>query len=106
MLRPDLFGGFALHAGDALYEYHFLPEFAQVVRALREYDGDLQAWWSDFSGRTAFSKPNDGMLLSALGCSAAFSADADGTRSTPATATSTSSTWARRPSSTRSRRSA
>ena len=79
MLRPDLFGGLASHAGDALYEYCYLPEFAQVVRALREYDGDIQAWWADFKDRTAFTKPTDAMLLSALGCSAAFSADPDGT---------------------------
>ena len=28
MLRPDLFGGLASHAGDALYEYCYIPEFA------------------------------------------------------------------------------
>ena len=27
MLRPDLFGALATHAGDALYEYSYLPEF-------------------------------------------------------------------------------
>ena len=67
MLRPDLFGGIASHAGDALYEYCYLPEAAQVVLALRPYDGGLQAWWTDFRGRTAITKPTDGMLLSALG---------------------------------------
>lgn len=42
MLRPDLFGALATHAGDALYEYCYIPEFPQVVRALRQYDGDIQ----------------------------------------------------------------
>jgi hypothetical protein len=31
MLRPDLFGALAAHAGDALYEYCYLPEFAKAV---------------------------------------------------------------------------
>ncbi|HEU0103694.1 MAG TPA: alpha/beta hydrolase-fold protein [Mycobacteriales bacterium] len=79
MLRPDLFGALASHAGDALYEYCYLDEFAQATRALREYDADIWAWWADFTSRTSFTKPNDGMLLSVLGCSAAFSAEPDGT---------------------------
>ncbi len=79
MLRPDLFGGFASHAGDALYEYCYLPEFGQTVRALRAYDGDIWAWWHQFRGRPGLSRPEDALLLTALGCSAAFSADPDGT---------------------------
>ncbi len=79
MLRPDLFGGLASHAGDTLYEYCYLPEFAQAVRALRAYDGDITAWWRGFRERAAFTRPEDAALLSALGCSAAFSAEADGT---------------------------
>ena len=35
MLRPDLFGGLATHAGDALFEVCYLPEFPDAVRALR-----------------------------------------------------------------------
>lgn len=79
MLRPDLFGGFASHAGDALYEYCYLTEFGSAVRALRAYGGDIQAWWADFQGRPGLTRPEDPALLTALGCSAAFSADPDGT---------------------------
>jgi enterochelin esterase-like enzyme len=32
MLRPDLFGALATHAGDALYEYCYIPGFANAVR--------------------------------------------------------------------------
>src|SRR6185312_3421208 len=39
MLRPDLFGGLATHAGDSLYELCYIPEFGQAVRALRAYGG-------------------------------------------------------------------
>jgi S-formylglutathione hydrolase FrmB len=79
MLRPDLFGALATHAGDSLYEYSYLPEFAKAVRALRDYDHDIQQWWTDFRGRTAFTKEHDMLLLIVLGCSAAFSAAPDGT---------------------------
>ena len=45
MLRPDLFGALATHAGDTLYEYCYIPEFAAAVRHLRRYDGDIWRWW-------------------------------------------------------------
>ena len=79
MLRPDLFGGIATHAGDALYECCYIPEFPKAVRALRDYDGSIERWWDDFRGRTAFTKQNDDLLLMMLGVSACFSAEADGT---------------------------
>lgn len=41
ILRPDLFGALATHAGDAYYEYAYVPEFPQVVRNLRNYGGDI-----------------------------------------------------------------
>ncbi|WP_233358631.1 alpha/beta hydrolase [Thermomonospora amylolytica] len=83
MLRPDLFGALATHAGDALYEYCYLPEFAQCVRHLRGYDGDVWAWWKDFRSRTAFTRPEDESLLMVLGVSACFSARDDGTPELP-----------------------
>ena len=36
MLRPDLFGGLATHAGDALFEHCYIPDFREAIRALRE----------------------------------------------------------------------
>ncbi|SNY37358.1 alpha/beta hydrolase [Paractinoplanes atraurantiacus] len=83
MLRPDLFGALATHAGDALYEYLYLNEFAKVTRALRDYDHDIQNWWSDFRGRTAFTAENDSLLVLVLGCAAAFSPAEDGTPQLP-----------------------
>jgi hypothetical protein len=83
MLRPDLFGALATHAGDSLYEMSYVPEFGKVVRHLREYDGDIFRWWDDFRSRTAFTKEADGELLITLGCSAAFSARDDGTPELP-----------------------
>ncbi len=78
MLRPDLFGALATHAGDALYELCYILEFGDCVRVLREYDGDIWRWWDDFSSRTAFAKKADQTLLGVLGVAACFSADEQG----------------------------
>ncbi|GGN06998.1 hypothetical protein FHR83_002380 [Actinoplanes campanulatus] len=83
MLRPDLFGALATHAGDALYEYCYLPDFGKSVRYLRDYDGDILAWWKDFQSRVSFTKEEDMSLCLLLGCTAAFSADPDGTPRLP-----------------------
>ncbi len=79
MLRPDVFGSLATHAGDTLYELCYVPEFAAVVRALRAHDGDPARWWADFTSRTAFTKPEDEVLLGIYGVAACFSAEPDGT---------------------------
>jgi len=79
MLRPDLFGGLASHAGDSLYELCYLREFGDSVRYLRDYDGDIWKWWDDFRSRVAFTKKEDATLLMTLGVAACFSADDDGT---------------------------
>ncbi len=52
MLRPDLWGGLATHAGDALFEMCYLPEFRESVRVLRdEYEGSFDTFWKDFRSR-------------------------------------------------------
>jgi len=83
MLRPDVFGALATHAGDALYELCYIPAFGDCVRALREYDGEIRNWWDDFSSRTAFIKKADQLLLGVYGVAACFSAASDGTPELP-----------------------
>jgi S-formylglutathione hydrolase FrmB len=83
MLRPDLFGSLATHAGDSLYELCYLPELGKAVRFLRDYDHDIQRWWEDFRSRTSFTKEADDVLLMVLGCTACFSAREDGTPELP-----------------------
>ena len=42
MRRPDLFGGFASHAGDCLFEVTLAAEFAPAAQCLRNlYGGSL-----------------------------------------------------------------
>jgi S-formylglutathione hydrolase FrmB len=78
MLRPDLFGALATHAGDSLYELSYIPEFGKCARHLRHYEGDIFRWWEDFQSRTSFTKEPDHDLLMLLGVSACFSAREDG----------------------------
>ena len=80
MLRPDLFGGLATHAGDALFELCYLPEFGPVARALRDhYGGAYERFWADFRSRPAGSGKEDDSLVNAYAMAACYSADADGT---------------------------
>jgi len=84
MLRPDLFGALATHAGDALFELVYAPGFPRTVRALRdEYGGSYAKFLEDHAARPAFSKPNDFTLMSDWSMSSCYSADADGTVKLP-----------------------
>jgi hypothetical protein len=79
MARPDLFGGFATHAGDALFELCYARGFAESVRALRdEYGGSFAKFLDDHASRPAFSKRSDFTLLSDWSMSSCYSADPDG----------------------------
>ena len=89
MLRPDLWGGLATHAGDALFETCYLSEFRESVRALRDlYGGSYDRFWQDFRSRPAFSKDSDHHLLNDWCMAACYSADADGTVRLPFDASS------------------
>ena len=80
MLRPDLWGGLATHAGDAVFENAYLPEFRQVARTLRDdYDGSYDRFWEDFRSRPALAKKSDVYMLNVWCMAACYSADADGT---------------------------
>jgi hypothetical protein len=75
MLRPDLFGALATHAGDTLYELCYLPEFGPAARFLRSWDGSIEAWWEDFRRRVPFTERADATLLGLYGVAACFSPD-------------------------------
>jgi len=84
MLRPDRFGAFATHAGDALFEYCYLPMFHSALRALRdEYGGSYARFFESFKSRPAFSKSSDFPLLSDWSMAACYSANDDGSVELP-----------------------
>lgn len=76
MLRPDVFGGLASHAGDALFEHCYLPDFAKVTRLLRQhYEGSYDVFFErlgdlDHMNLERFFKP-----LEVYGYAAAYSPD-------------------------------
>jgi len=84
MLRPDLFGGLATHAGDALFEMCYQPDFRRSVRVLRDsYEGSFDRFWEEFHGRPAFTKDSDFHLLNDWCMAACYSTDDDGTVQLP-----------------------
>jgi S-formylglutathione hydrolase FrmB len=84
MLRPDLFGGLATHAGDAVFEACYEPDFREAARALRDaYDGSFDAFWEDFRSRPAFTKRTDFALLNTWAMAACYSANEDGSVDLP-----------------------
>ncbi len=84
MLRPDLFGAFATHAGDALFEALYIAMMPKTARTLRDdYDRSIENFLKDFRSRVPMSKETDGDLIMWYGCSAAYSADEDGTVNLP-----------------------
>jgi enterochelin esterase-like enzyme len=50
MMRPDVFGALASHAGDALFEVSYVPGFRESARTLRD---DFEASWEVFFERLA-----------------------------------------------------
>ncbi|MBD0339226.1 MAG: enterochelin esterase [Thermoleophilia bacterium] len=74
MLRPDLFGGLATHAGDALFEACYAKDFPETARLLRDrYEGSFERFWEDFRSRPLVSKPGDHVLVNTWGMAMAYS---------------------------------
>lgn len=84
MLRPDLFGALATHAGDALFEACYRPQFPGLARALRDHhDGSYDNFLADFRSRPAGTKESDMLLIEVYGYSAAYSPTPEGTPLVP-----------------------
>jgi pimeloyl-ACP methyl ester carboxylesterase len=80
MLRPDLFSGFASHAGGGLFEVTIRPFFRVAARALRDrYEGSIERFLETLQGPAALAHPDDGHVLLQWGFAAAYSADNHGT---------------------------
>jgi enterochelin esterase-like enzyme len=75
MLRPDVFGALASHAGDALFECSYLPNFPELARKLRdEFDGSVDTFWDELQalGRLDMERFENFDLI---GYAAAYSPD-------------------------------
>src|SRR3954465_9739203 len=75
MLRPDVFGALASHAGDALFEACYLPEFPKTARLPRdEFEGSWEAFFEAVRGADP-ARWEWVHLLETYGYAAAYSPD-------------------------------
>ena len=75
MLRPDVFGALASHAGDALFEAAYLPEFPTFVRSVREhFEGSIEVFFEQFGSMDHFDMERF-RVIELYGYAAAYSPD-------------------------------
>lgn len=78
MLRPDVFGALASHAGDALFECCYQPDFPAVARQLRDrFDGSWEVFHERLAAQPAFDFPGFGKPLEIYSYACAYSPDPD-----------------------------
>jgi S-formylglutathione hydrolase FrmB len=76
MLRPDVFGALASHAGDALFEACYLPDFPNVARSLRDdFDGSYDVFFERLAKAERMDWDTLGKPLETYGYAAAYSPD-------------------------------
>jgi S-formylglutathione hydrolase FrmB len=76
MLRPDVFGALASHAGDALFECCYLPEFRVAARKLRDqFDGSYEVFFERVAAADHFDWDKFVEPLELYGYAAAYSPD-------------------------------
>jgi hypothetical protein len=78
MMRPEVFGALASHAGDALFECSLLPEFPQVVRALRDrFENSWEVLRRRMAEAPAFDYGRFGTAFEIYGYACCYTPDAD-----------------------------
>ncbi|MDQ6816175.1 MAG: alpha/beta hydrolase-fold protein [Actinomycetota bacterium] len=78
MIRPDVFGALASHAGDALFECCYQREFPQVVRKLRDnFEGSYGVFRARVAEQDHFDWERFGTPFEIYGYAAAYSPDPD-----------------------------
>lgn len=71
MLRSKSWGGIASHAGDAYFEYGYLPDFPKALTTLLKHGGDARAFLEDVWSKEKLSY-DEGMTLLTLGLAAHY----------------------------------
>ncbi len=76
MLRPDVFGALASHAGDALFECCYQRDFPAVARALREsFEGSYEVFHRRLAAAGHFDWARFGKPFEVYGYASAYSPD-------------------------------
>src|SRR5918992_174802 len=76
MMRPDVFGALASHAGDALFECCYAADFPKAARTLRdEFDGSYELFFERLAAADHVDFDRFAAPLEAYGYAAAYSPD-------------------------------
>ena len=76
MLRPDVFGALASHAGDALFEVCYMPEFPATIRKLRdEFEGSYDVFFERMRSAESFDFKRFAEPLDTYAMAACYSPD-------------------------------
>jgi hypothetical protein len=76
MMRADVFGALASHAGDALFECCYIPMFRDVARSLRDdFEGSYDVFFQRLGELDHFDYGRVGGPIEAYGYAAAYSPD-------------------------------
>ena len=78
MMRPDVFGALASHAGDALFEVCYMADFRETARKLRDdYEGSYEVFFEQFAEADPISWKRFGAPLETYAYAACYSPDPD-----------------------------
>lgn len=73
LLHPEVWGRWASHAGDGLFEACFLPDARTVTRTLQlRYGGSWDGFWAEVAERGLLSRDDDFPLLNIWAMAACF----------------------------------
>jgi hypothetical protein len=76
MMRPDVFGALASHAGDSLFECCYLADFRQVARKLRDdFEGSYDVFFERLAEADRFDWDRLGKPIEVYGYAASYSPD-------------------------------
>jgi hypothetical protein len=76
MLRPEVFGALASHAGDALFECAYEPGFPEVARALRDhFEGSYEVFFEQLAQAERFDWKRHGKPFEIYAYALAYSPD-------------------------------
>jgi enterochelin esterase-like enzyme len=73
MLHPDIFSGLVDHAGDAAFEYCYLPDFPKALDSYRQYANSPKKWLDSFWKKQNHHNKEDGPPLNVFAMAAHYS---------------------------------
>jgi hypothetical protein len=76
MMRPEVFGALASHAGDALFEISYVPGFRESARILRDdFDGSYEVFFDRLEAGDHFDLDRFGEPIMWYGCAVCYTPD-------------------------------